>query len=89
MIRLGLNLSENQILERLGFSNHLFRSNVSHIRIRVWTSCSISAGAPEYARLANVDVTVLIDDDLDLPENIPNPTKSEGISRRAPRRKTR
>jgi hypothetical protein len=42
-----------------------------------------------YARLVNVDLAVLIDDDLDLPENIPSPTKSEGIIRASKSRKKR
>jgi transcriptional regulator with XRE-family HTH domain len=84
-IRLGLNLSQNQILERLGFSDHLFRSNVSQYER------GDRVPAPpvllEYARLANVDVAVLIDDELDLPEKIPSPTKSEGIRRSSKARK--
>ena len=84
-IRLGLGLSQSQILERLGFSNHLFRSNISQYER------GNRVPAPpvllEYARLANVDVAVLIDDALDLPENIPSPTKSEGIRRSSKSRK--
>jgi transcriptional regulator with XRE-family HTH domain len=36
----------------------------------------------EYARLANVYVEVLIDDELDLPARLPSPTKSEGVRRK-------
>ena len=45
----------------------------------------------EYARIANVYVDVLIDDRLDLPNNLPSPTKSEGVKRAAsqPRGKKR
>jgi transcriptional regulator with XRE-family HTH domain len=42
----------------------------------------------EYARLANVYVEALIDDDVDLPDRLPSPTKSEGV-RRASRGKKR
>lgn len=78
-IRLKIGLSQSQILERLGFSEHLFRSNISQYErgARV-PSPPVLLG---YARLANVGVSVLIDDDLDLPENIPSRTKSEGIRR--------
>lgn len=41
----------------------------------------------EYARLANVYVEALIDDDVDLPDKLPSPTKSEGVRR--PSRKRR
>jgi len=86
-IRLGLELSQNEILQRLGFSNHLFRSNISQYeRGHRVPSPLVLLG---YARLANVEVGVLIDDDLDLPENIPSPTKSEGIRRLSKSRKKR
>ena len=86
-IRQGLGLSQSQILERLGFSEHLFRSNVSQYERgdRVPSPLVLL----EYARLANVDLAVLIDDDLDLPDNIRSPTKSEGLPRSSKSRKKR
>jgi transcriptional regulator with XRE-family HTH domain len=36
-----------------------------------------------YARLANVYVEVLIDDELDLPEKLPSAKKHEGVKRRS------
>ena len=36
----------------------------------------------EYARLANVYVEALIDDELDLPAKLPSAKKSEGVRRR-------
>ncbi len=36
----------------------------------------------QYARVANVHAEVLIDDELDLPSDIPSRKKSEGIRRR-------
>src|SRR5207248_10221432 len=81
-IRKELKLSQRQILERLGFSSHLFRSNISQYERgdRVPSPPVLL----EYARLANVDLAVLIDDDLDLPEKLPRPTKTGGI-RRSPK----
>ncbi len=86
-LRLDLNLSQSQILERLGFGGHLFRSNISQYERghRVPSPLVLL----EYARLANVDLAVLIDDDLDLPERIPSPTRSEGIRRSSKSRKMR
>ena len=57
-IRLELGLSQNEILERLGFGNHLFRSNISQYERgdRVPSPPVLLA----YARLANVDLAVLI-----------------------------
>ena len=64
-IRLDLGLSQNQILERLGFADQLFRSNISQYERgdRVPSPPVLLA----YSRLANVDLEVLIDDELDLP----------------------
>ena len=86
-IRRDLELSQSQILERLGFADELFRSNISQYERghRVPPPPVLLA----YARLANVDVAVLIDDDLDLPKELPSPTKSEGIRRREAKRKNR
>ena len=36
----------------------------------------------KYARAANVYVDALIDDELDLPDQLPSPTKHEGIARK-------
>ena len=69
-IRLELELSQNQILEKLGFADQLFRSNISQYERgdRVPSPTVLLA----YARLANVDLAVVIDDALDLPANIGN-----------------
>lgn len=78
-IRQHLGLSQSEILERLGFADQLFRSNISQYERghRVPSPPVLLA----YARLANVDLGVLIDDELDLPEDIPSPTRSEGVKR--------
>ena len=84
-IRQQLRLSQNEILDRLGFADHLFRSNISQYErgLRVPSPPVLLA----YARLANVDLALLIDDDLDLPEEIPSPAKGEGIQRSSKSRK--
>jgi transcriptional regulator with XRE-family HTH domain len=86
-IRLDLELSQNQILERLGFADTLFRSNISQYERgdRVPSPPVLLA----YARLGNVDLAFLIDDNLDLPADLPSPTKSEGIRRVSKSRKKR
>jgi transcriptional regulator with XRE-family HTH domain len=79
-IRLELQLSQGGILNHLGFSDELFGSNISQYErgARVPSLPVLLA----YARAANVYVDALIDDELDLPERLPSPTKSEGIRRR-------
>jgi transcriptional regulator with XRE-family HTH domain len=66
LIRSGLGLSQSEILDRLGFSESLFRSNISQYErgARVPSPKVLL----QYSRLAKIDLAVLIDDDVDLPE---------------------
>ena len=81
-IRLALGLSQNGMLDHLGLTDDLYRNNIS----------SYERGEREpplhallkYAQSAGVWVDVLIDDELDLPEKLPSPTKHEGVKRLAP-----
>ena len=68
-IREELELSQSELLDRLGFSEHLFRSNISQYE-RGHRIPSLPV-LLEYARLVNVDLSVLIDDRLDLPHKLP------------------
>lgn len=78
-IREELGLSQNQMLARLGLKEEdgLFRSSISGYELgtRIPPFNVILA----YAKLANVYVDVLIDDELELPEQIPSREKSSGI----------
>ena len=78
-IRLGLGLSQSEILERLGFSDKLFRSNISQYERghRVPSPPVLLA----YARLANVDLEVLIDDKLNLQDLEVSREKAERSSK--------
>jgi transcriptional regulator with XRE-family HTH domain len=78
-IRVALKLSQNEILERIGFADHLFRSNISQYErgMRVPAPAVLLA----YARLANLDLAVLIDDELDSPYVIPSLRKTESVRR--------
>lgn len=78
-IRLAFGLSQNGMLEHLGFSDELFRSNISQYELG--TRIPPLPVLLSYARAAGVWVDVLIDDELDLPEKLPNPMKHEGIRR--------
>jgi transcriptional regulator with XRE-family HTH domain len=75
-IRRELGLSQNELLDRLGFSDHLFRSNISQYERghRVPSPLVLL----EYARIVKVDLAVLIDDQLDLPERLAGSSKREG-----------
>jgi transcriptional regulator with XRE-family HTH domain len=76
-IRKSLNLSQNELLIKLGFQDKLFRSNISQYELGSREPSLLVI--LNYARLANVYVDVLIDDELDLPEQIPSREKSCGI----------
>lgn len=78
-IRKGLGLTQDGVIQLLGFSE-LVQGTIS----------AVESGSREpsllvlleYARIANVSVEALIDDELDLPEGLPAHPKSEGIKRR-------
>lgn len=79
-IRLNLGLSQNEILEKLGFTEELFRSNISQYeRGERFPPLQVLL---RYARIANVWLDVLVDDELDLPENIPSLKRHEGLKRK-------
>lgn len=78
-IRQALDLSQNGILRRLGLADELTQAE--------WSAYERGVRIPSLpvvllvARLAGVWMDVLVDDELDLPEEIPAGTKSEGVSR--------
>ena len=80
-IRSELGLSQTELLDRIGFSEHLFRSNISQYERgdRVPSATILL----EYARLASVDLAALIDDELDLPSNLPGNVKYQGLKRKS------
>ena len=76
-IRLALGLSQDRMVERLVGSDTLTSASIS--------AYELGQREPplpvllEYARLANVYLDALADDELDLPERLPARRKSEGI----------
>jgi transcriptional regulator with XRE-family HTH domain len=64
-IRERLNLSQNEMLDQLGFKERLFRSNISQYELGTREPSLLVLLA--YARSAKISVDVLIDDELDLP----------------------
>jgi transcriptional regulator with XRE-family HTH domain len=79
-IRLSLGISQTEMLNRLGVGELIVYSQLS----------GYESGAREpslmillrYARVANVSMEALADDELDLPAKLPSPTKSEGVRRK-------
>ena len=72
-IRLQLGLSQGGMLERLGFADELFRSNISQYE-RGHREPPLPV-LLEYARAAGVCVDVLISDALDLSSTLPSKPK--------------
>ena len=85
-VRLSLGLSQSELLSRLAVEDLIEYTKIS----------GYERGEREppllillqYAHAANVYVEALIDDELDLPDKLPSPTKSEGV-RRAPASRAR
>lgn len=84
-IRLALGISQGEMLRRLGADEKNDRYYISNFETgKREPSLMILL---EYARLANVLMEVLADDNLDLPDQLPSPTRSEGIRRKPARSK--
>ena len=83
-IRESLGLSQTELLNKMGLTEvfSYFVISKNELGTREPTAIELL----RYARLANVIVDVLIDDDLDLPPVLPSPTKHEGIKRTKPKR---
>ena len=87
VIRRQLELSQNEMIRRLGLTGKLTREEVSAYERSVREPSLPTL--LQYAEVARVWIDVLVDDSLDLPKEIPSPTKSEGIRCRAVKRKKR
>lgn len=80
LIRAALGLSQNGMIRRMGLTDELLREEVSLFEhgVRVPPLPVLL----EYARAANVYVDALIDDAVDLPEDLPARSKTEGVKTR-------
>ena len=86
-IRLTLGLSQSEMLNRLGVGDMIAYNQISRYE-------SGEREPPlkillEYGRIANVSLDVLAHDELDLPNRLPSPKKSEGIRRKTSARSKR
>lgn len=86
-IRKSFGDSQNGLVRRLGFSSELTQSDIS----------AFERGMREpplhvllkYSELARVWVNALIDDDVNLPEKLPNSAMHEGVKRVVKKRSSR
>ena len=83
-IRTALGLSQSAMLKLLGVEDTLSYKKISEFELgnREPNLLLIL----RYARAANVSVDALIDDELDLPDQLPSRTKSDGVARKSAKR---
>lgn len=68
-IRVDLNLSQSELLEKLGFSDVVFQGNISQYELgRREPPLPVLLA---YAQIANIYVDILINDHLEMPEELP------------------
>jgi transcriptional regulator with XRE-family HTH domain len=78
-IREALGFSQSEMLKHLGYDSEMVYARISEYEL--------GKNEPplpvllEYARIANVWVDVLIDDELDLPAKLPGRQKHGGVKR--------
>lgn len=78
-IRNALGISQAEMLRQLGLEGEIPYFRISNYELdKNEPPLSVLL---QYARLANVHLEVIADDELDLPDRIPSPTKSEGVKR--------
>ena len=81
-IRQKLGLSQNELVRRLGLANEIERDYIS--KFERGTLEPTLMVLLQYARSANLYVDALIDDNIDLPKELPAKLKSEGVKTRIP-----
>ena len=79
-IRVGLGLSQNGLIRKMGFSDDLTQAQISMFERGIRQPGLLILAA--YAKAANVYIEALIRDDVDLPGRLPAKRKSEGAKRK-------
>ncbi len=80
-IREGLGLSQNEMISRLGAEDTLTQNRISDYELGVHEPSLLTL--LRYARVANVAMEAIVDDELDLPAKLPSAKKHEGVKHRA------
>ena len=87
-IRNALGLSQSEMYRRLGLEDLLDYKRISEYELG--NSEPPLPVVLRYARAAGVHMEALVDDELDLPDNLPGTTQHKDIKRQyAPRRKAK
>lgn len=84
-IRMALGLSQNEMIRRLGFEGELIQAHISAYERQRENRIPPLGVVLQYARCAGVDMEVLVDDGLDLPDKLPAmPKSTQNKSKRQP-----
>jgi transcriptional regulator with XRE-family HTH domain len=84
-IRTTLELSQNELIQRLGLTESLIREDISEFeRDRRIPPLQVLLA---YARVAGIYMDALVDDEVDLPVRLPCSPRSEGLKRTSSRKK--
>ena len=70
-IRKALNLSQNEMIVRLGFSGELIQAHISAYERKRENRIPPLGVVLQYARCAGVTMEMIVDDSLDLPDKLP------------------
>jgi transcriptional regulator with XRE-family HTH domain len=70
-IRKALNLSQNEMIARLGFSGELIQAHISAYERKRENRIPPLGVVLQYARCAGVTMEMIVDDSLDLPDKLP------------------
>lgn len=70
-IRKALNLSQNEMISRLGFSGELIQAHISAYERQHQNRVPPLGVVLQYARCAGVSMEMIVDDDIDLPDKLP------------------
>src|SRR5688572_2979665 len=70
-IRKALNLSQNEMIKRLGFDGELIQAHISAYERKRENRVPPLGVVLQYARCAGVTIEMIVDDNLDLPDKLP------------------
>ena len=86
-IRMGLGLSQSEMLRRLGYEESVYYTRISdYERDKRVPPLPLVL---EYARVAGVHMEDIVDDELDLPPKLPGNVRYQGLKRSSKSRRTR
>lgn len=84
-IRTALGLSQNEMIRHLGFEGELIQAHISAYERRHENRIPPLGVVLQYARCAGVDMEVLVDDSVDLPDKLPTGIRGRRGSGRSAR----